>query len=499
MSIELDGLNLSLEDTAKIARRNLKVSIHPDALVRVEDSFNLVQKLIKEDRVIYGVSVGVGELDCVDISKEEQKNHQENMILAHACGVGPSMETDQARAMMVARLNNFLRGKSGASPDLIRKMVSVLNCELAVAAPLLGSIGSSDLVPLSHMAAALIGEGEFITPAGIRPAREVLNENGIEPHKPVGRDGLALINGLAQSLGLSSLVLEDLKEVVNISMAAAHLNGELVSPGYLANQYEFIKLKNHRSLDLLTETLMKFTEPTDDSLVRSPLSIRYSITVFASLLDALLGAVEAIEEELNAVSDNPIVNADGSYTNNSMNTSGARISFALDALSQVVATSCLAAERRIGQLTVREPINALPPYMTHKSQDPGSNYGLMIAHYTAASLALEVRARSHSRSVQSVPAGGKFEDFNANAGNCAIHLVWLCQMYEYLTAIELLTTLQGYDITDKSIPTGFKELYQSVREKIPTLVENRLLSNDIKRLAAMIKEGSIKAPAILPI
>ena len=494
MALELTGSSLTIEDTVKVARDHADISISTTAFTACEKAHVLVKKLIEEDNVIYGVSVGVGELDCVDISREDQKNHQENLILAHACGVGPYMKADQSRAMMLIRLNNFLRAKSGVSPQLLKSMVAFLNKDLAASAPMLGSIGSSDLVPLSHMAAALIGEGEIIDGDRHDPADSVLRSHDLVPYKLQGRDGLALINGLAQSLGVATLALYDMRNLVNVAIATAHLNGELISPGYMSNQYEFITYKNHSTLDTLCKTLYELSPANDDHLVRSPLSCRYALTVFASLLDALKGAEEAILDELNAVSDNPIINEDGTYTNNSMNTSGARISFALDALSQVAATACLASERRTGQLTVREPINDLPAYMTHKSQDPGSNYGLMIAHYTAASLALEIRARSHSRSIQSVPAGGKFEDFNANAGNCAIHLAWLIEMFEYLTAIELLTTLQGYDVIDKKIPAPFKDLYDSVREEIPTLVENRLLSRDINALAQMIQKRQVKAP-----
>ncbi|HMO22714.1 MAG TPA: hypothetical protein PKC98_17275, partial [Candidatus Melainabacteria bacterium] len=61
-------------------------------------------------------------------------------------------------------------------------------------------------------------------------------------------------------------------------------------------------------------------------------------------------------------------------------------------------------------------------------------------------------------------------------------------------AIELLTPLQGYDVIDKKIPAPFKDLYDSVREEIPTLVENRLLSRDINALAQMIQKRQVKAP-----
>ncbi|HMO23301.1 MAG TPA: aromatic amino acid lyase, partial [Candidatus Melainabacteria bacterium] len=131
MALELTGSSLTIEDTVKVARDHADISISTTAFTACEKAHVLVKKLIEEDNVIYGVSVGVGELDCVDISREDQKNHQENLILAHACGVGPYMKADQSRAMMLIRLNNFLRAKSGVSPQLLKSMVAFLNKDLA--------------------------------------------------------------------------------------------------------------------------------------------------------------------------------------------------------------------------------------------------------------------------------------------------------------------------------------------------------------------------------
>ena len=497
MVLKIDGTSLTVADVVDVGRYLEPVSIKKKSRQEVELSFKRLINLVDSGQTIYGVSVGCGELDKDPVGKKETAGHQDNIIIAHACGVGAPMRADQARAMMLCRLNNFVRGLSGVSPELVNSMEAFLNSGLAPLVPLFGSVGSSDLVPLAHMAASLIGRGEVLHDGKVESSKTALKKLGLTPALIKGRDGLALINGLGQTLAVASLVLYDIDKLLNLSICASHMTIELITPGVLENQVNFSRYKNHETLDYLTGRLLELTDGQKSSLERSPLSLRYSHSLSASVTDSLIEAQQIIQDELNAVSDNPVIGKDGSFTNNSINTSSHRMAITLDSLATALACACVASERRIQQLIRKHPVNNLPPYLTHPTCEPSSNYGMMIMQYTAAALTAEVKARSQSRSIQSIPVGGLFEDLNSNVSQSALHLVWLKEVFEQLVAIELLATMQGYDCANKKVDFGFKSLYRSIRKVVPVLKEPRIMSHDIELILKSIEENKIKAPVII--
>lgn len=499
MTLRIDGSSLLISDVVDVGRYLQKVEISEDAIARVIESFEVLNDLRADNATIYGISTGCGELDSESLTNQAQANHQENIVLGHACGVGPTMAFDQARAMMLSRLNTFSKGNSGVSTGVIESLLSALNKPIAPRVPLYGSVGSSDLVPLAHMSLALIGKGKFIDSENKVLTNEKVKALGYEPLILTGRDGLALINGLGQTLALASFSIYEIDRLLNLSICASHLTIELITPGALNDQHSFVKAKNHETLSYLFQRLSVLTQEKIESKERSPLSLRYSHSVSASLIDVLKSAKDIVHDELNAVSDNPVFNSDGNYTNNSVNTSSQRIAIALDSLAVALGLSCIASERRIQQLIRKDSPSGLPSYLIHPSMEVGSNYGMMIMQYTAASLTAEVKARMQARSIQSIPVGGLFEDLNSNVNHSASNLLWLKEVFSQLVSIELLATMQGYDCLGKLPDKGFRSLYKSIRERVDTLIEPRVLSDDIEKLEKAILRNEIKSPVVINI
>ena len=66
--------------------------------------------------------------------------------------------------MLLLRANALLKGFSGVRTELIDQLLSYLNHRIHPVIPQQGSLGASgDLAPLSHLALALIGQGEVFT------------------------------------------------------------------------------------------------------------------------------------------------------------------------------------------------------------------------------------------------------------------------------------------------------------------------------------------------
>ncbi|MCL0076977.1 aromatic amino acid lyase, partial [Dehalococcoidia bacterium] len=163
MSIILDGDNLSLDEVVAVARRGTQVSLSPEAAKKVVEARAVVERLVEEKQVIYGVTTGVGELSNITISPREMELLQKNIIMSHAVGVGRPLPEDTVRAVMLLRANTWAKGYSGIRLDVVQKLVEMLNKRVHPVVPEKGSVGASgDLAPLAHIALAMIGEGEAI-------------------------------------------------------------------------------------------------------------------------------------------------------------------------------------------------------------------------------------------------------------------------------------------------------------------------------------------------
>ena len=159
--ISIDGETLTLEQALSIAKGVLKAKLSSASREKMAISRQAVEDIIHSDQIVYGVNTGFGSLSSVVIEKNELENLQINLIRSHACGIGERMDSESVLLMMVIRANSLAKGVSGARPELVDLLLSMVNYRIAPIVPRIGSLGASgDLAPLSHMALGLIGEGE---------------------------------------------------------------------------------------------------------------------------------------------------------------------------------------------------------------------------------------------------------------------------------------------------------------------------------------------------
>ena len=159
----------------------------------------MIDAILQSDQIVYGINTGFGSLVNTTISKEDLKQLQVNLVRSHATGLGELMSEIQVRAMMISRINSFACGFSGVYPNVVQQLIDFVNSKITPLVPI-GSLGASgDLALLSHMALALIGEGNVIGQDGdILDTREVLTQHGLIPLELNAKDGLSLINGTSQ-------------------------------------------------------------------------------------------------------------------------------------------------------------------------------------------------------------------------------------------------------------------------------------------------------------
>src|SRR5437879_7841223 len=210
LPVTLDGRSLSPSDVVAVAGRGGRVSLGPQAKTALERARALVDRLVAEDRVVYGLTTGVGALKNVRIPPADTGQLQRNLMMSHAVGVGPPLPEELVRAGILVRVNQFCQGTSGVSPQVAQRLLDLLNHDICPWVPQTGSLGASgDLAPSAHVGLVLIGEGEVLVKGERKPAAATLQAAGIQPVELQAKNALSGLNGTHFRTGAGSLLLQD--------------------------------------------------------------------------------------------------------------------------------------------------------------------------------------------------------------------------------------------------------------------------------------------------
>jgi histidine ammonia-lyase len=173
--------------------RGAALPLDPASRGAVERGAAAVARVIASGDVAYGVNTGFGKLASVRIPAADLGALQRNLILSHACGVGPALPAEVVRLILAMKAASLARGASGVRWDVIAMIEAMRAKGVLPLIPRQGSVGASgDLAPLAHMTAAMLGEGDALPG---RPAAEALAAAGLVRITLGPKEGLALING----------------------------------------------------------------------------------------------------------------------------------------------------------------------------------------------------------------------------------------------------------------------------------------------------------------
>ena len=104
-TITLDGTTLTSSEVVEVASKNALVSIAEESMIRVRNSRSVVERILNENEVVYGINTGFGSLVNTQINSQELETLQLNLIRSHATGLGDYMSIEEVRAMMCVRIN----------------------------------------------------------------------------------------------------------------------------------------------------------------------------------------------------------------------------------------------------------------------------------------------------------------------------------------------------------------------------------------------------------
>ena len=502
MMMTLQPGALSLDDLLAIHRGETQFELDAQARPAIRAAADVVQRAAQGDAAVYGVNTGFGKLASTRISEDDLATLQLNLIRSHSVGVGAPLAPEVVRLMLALKATSLARGHSGVREEVVDTLIDVLNAGLVPYVPAQGSVGASgDLAPLAHMTLALMGEGEMLLDGQRQPAHPLLKNAGIEPLTLQAKEGLALINGTQTSTALALHALLTFEPVLEAALVVGALTVDAArgSDGPFDPRIHALRgqpgqidvAAYYRAL--LDGSAIRRSHLDGDDRVQDPYSLRCQPQVVGACLDQLRHAALVLVREANAVTDNPLVFADGADASAGVLISGGNfhaepVALACDAMAVAIAEVGAIAERRIAML-IDTGVSRLPPFLT---ADAGLNSGFMIAHVTAAALASENKSFAHPASVDSLPTSANQEDHVSMATFAARRLQPMIANTAHILGIELLAAAQGIEFLRplQSSP-ALEEVHALLRTHCPALDQDRYLAPDIELAAALVRNGSL--------
>jgi histidine ammonia-lyase len=496
---ELSGTNLSIADLSEIARARpgqVKLSIHSNALEKMKKSRQVVLNIVQRGKPVYGINTGFGALASKQIAQEDLSQLQYNLIRSHCTGVGKPFSREITRAIMLSRANCLIQGFSGVTPETIELLLDFINYDINPIIPEKGSVGASgDLAPLSHVALALIGEGEVEFNGKFVRSDFAIHQIGKTPAVLGPKDGLALINGTSVMLALGCLAVTEAKKILKQADIIATLTLDAVRGTASAFDERISRLKPQPGQLDVTKNLLKLINGSEiihshkeDGKVQDPYSLRCIPQVHGACRQTLRHAEEVLDIELNSVTDNPLVFAETGDVISGGNFHGEALALCMDYLAMGLSEICNIAERRVEKM-MNPSFSDLPAFLTKNS---GLNSGLMIAHVTMAALASENKYLCHPASVDSIPTSTDKEDHVSMGVTSGRKLHEVIENVQHGLAIELLCNTQGLEfLRPMKTSPSLEKVISLVRKHVDPIGEDRIFHKDIEVLTKLIKGNEI--------
>ncbi|TXT57265.1 MAG: Histidine ammonia-lyase [Promethearchaeota archaeon] len=493
---------LSYPKALQIARNEIRGILTEKQRIKVKENFEAVQQVAKGDKVVYSINTGFGSLCTTKISKEKTQKLQENLLKSHSVGVGEPIDQETAKLMLILKAHALSIGYSGASLEVLDRILWHIENDIIPLVPEQGSVGASgDLAPLAHLFLPLIGLG-FLSVKGEKylPTQDVLKEYNKDPLKIHAKEGLALING-TQFMTANAIKVA---EIFENCLEHADLIGALSIEGFLGSTQPFderlINLRPHSGSIKVAQNVRKYLENSEFveshkecGRVQDPYSFRCIPQVHGASRDAFKHFNETLELEINSVTDNPIVFGKEDSVSGG-NFHGQPIALPLDYLTLAACELGNISDRRTYLLL--DGKYGLPDFLIKHS---GINSGFMIAQYCSAALVSENKTSCFPASADSIPTSKGQEDHVSMGSISSRKALKAVKNLEKILAIELLCAAQAFDFRRPLKSSIILEnIHSYIRSKIPYIEEDTVLSPYIekareiiqsKQLFEIIKEG----------
>lgn len=492
----ITGSTLTLDELVRVCRQGAPVELDQSARERILASRKVIDDFVESEKVVYGVTTGIGKLCEVFIPKDDCVTLQKNIIVSHAAGVGEPFPSEAVRGVMLLRLNNFAKGFSGIRPETVDTMIAMLNKGVHPVIPQKGSLGASgDLAPLSHMVLPIIGLGHAEYQGETLKGKEAMDKAGIPTIDLYAKEGIALINGTQVMTSTGALALYDAMNLAKAADIAAAMTFEACNGIVTALEEKVHMVRPHKGQIDTAAILRKMLEGSGmttaqgDIRVQDPYTLRCVPQIHGATKNALRYIKDQVELEMNAVTDNPIIFPETNEVISGGNFHGQPMALSFDFLGIAAAELANVSERRIERLVNPQLSFGLPGFLVEKS---GLNCGYMILQYTAAALVSENKVLAHPSSVDSIPSSANQEDHVSMGTIGARKARDIVGNVLCVLATELVCAAQAIELRGEGkLGKGTEAAYKAVRRAVPKLEIDREAYEDVEACKKLLLDGSL--------
>lgn len=495
-----DRNRLRIEDIVDISSGAVSATLSDDPAFRamIARGADFLDRLLREDGTIYGVTTGYGDSCTVTVPPELVAELPHHLYTYHGCGLGEYLTPAQTRAVMATRLTSLSKGFSGVSVELLEQIVRLLDAGLLPLIPSEGSVGASgDLTPLSYLAAVLCGEREVWRDGVQVPAAQALREAGITPLRLRPKEGLAIMNGTAVMTALACLAYDRAAYLTQLTtritaMASFALDG---NPQHFDET--LFSVKPHAGMQQVASWLRQDLSCEQTERNGKRLQDRYSIRcaphVIGVLADALPFFRQSIENELNSANDNPIIDAEGERVLHGGHFYGGHIAFAMDGMKNAVANLADLLDRQMALLVDSRYNHDLPANLSG-AEGPrmAINHGLKALQISASAWTAEALKLTMPASVFSRSTECHNQDKVSMGTIAARDCLRVLELTEQVVAALLITVRQGIWLRCRSNPAvtpeaSLMQMMESLGADVAEITEDRRLEPDLRLLLERIR------------
>ncbi len=493
---------ITIEDVVSIAQSNKQVQLNKSDSFRtkVNSGAEFLDRLLKEDGVIYGVTTGYGDSCTVNVPLDKVEELPLNLTRFHGCGLGEMFDPEQGRAILAARLASLCQGYSGVRWKLLEQIETLLNKNIVPVIPQEGSVGASgDLTPLSYVAAALVGERDVYFDNQIHRTTELFGRLGIEPIKLRPKEGLAIMNGTAVMTALACMAYSRAEYLTRLCARITAISSLALQGN--SNHFDDIlfSVKPHPGQNQIAEWIRKDLHhdhhPRNSSRLQDRYSIRCAPHVIGVLRDSLPWMKQMIEIELNSANDNPIVDGSGEHVLHGGHFYGGHIAMVMDSMKNCVANLADLLDRQMALLMDNKFNHGLPDNLSAADKDRKMlNHGFKAVQIGASAWTAEALKNTMPASVFSRSTECHNQDKVSMGTIAARDCLRVLPLTEQVAAAALMSSTQGLhirlmnnELEESSLADSIRKTHNEVFEKFELLTEDRPLDTDLRHFVQLIQ------------
>lgn len=489
------GKKVTIGDLVNVARYHAEVVFSDSYQDRVRKCRKLIDKFSEEERIIYGITTGLGDNWNIFIPKKDREIIQKNTLRSHAASVGEPLNEECVRAIMFTMIQHFGCGYTGIRLETLEKMKQLLNLNIIPYCPKHGSVGYLSIE--ANIGLVLIGEGKAYYKGELLEGRKALQTAEIEPIKISSKEGLTLISGTSSATALTSLAVYDGIILGKTNDIAGAMSLEVLKGTLMAMDQRLMDVRPHVNQKATASNIRRILEDSEivekykGYRLQDALSLRCMPQSHGAAKKLIADALRTVEIELNSSLDNPLIfpiSEDDGEAVMGCNADASYVGMAADTLAIAFTSMAKISERRIDRM-LNSHVSELPPFL---SPNPGLNSGLMVSQYAAAGIIGEMRLLAHPATIDNISTSAFQEDYVSMGYNGALKAYECVTLGRYVIATEILNALQAQDFYEDLKPSMASDaVYQLIRKKIPFIDQDRVISTDVEYIANLIKDEMV--------